>query len=347
MIEHTKGKTEVSSLTWLFGFGVSWFISWQVVKAIYELNSNSLGGSGLIAVGSVMAVIYFSMTSKASLNKYGRALLWFGVFIYGLLVVPVEIFSLFTNNMSNSGSSELSQVRQIKESAQNKISTLELEKIDIQNSNVSAGSKIFRKSEINAKIDKLDLRANQVIQTNQSKAFDDIGNRLGIDNVEPIYKTVMAALLVFVMPLINISRNGTWCGLTLLMYKMQSGFVSWLMKEKTTETKNDSEQDRETKGAEENKPKRKLKTMGDYEAVKTWVEEEFIAGGYIGAESLKKATGTTAPHQQKAIISELIKQGVIEKKGKAVKKYYRTDVKQSALNQMKSTAKLFNFVSSK
>ena len=91
MEEHTKGKQEVSSLTWLFGFGVSWFISWQVVSSIYELNNSSLNNSGLIAVGAIMAVIYFSMTSKASLNKLGKGLLIFGVFIYGIIVIPVEI----------------------------------------------------------------------------------------------------------------------------------------------------------------------------------------------------------------------------------------------------------------
>jgi len=95
MNEHTEGKQEVSSLTWLFGFAVSWFISCLVVKSIYELNDSSLNGSGLIAIGSVLAVIYFSMTSKASLNKFGRFFLWVGVFAYCLVVVPVEVFSLF------------------------------------------------------------------------------------------------------------------------------------------------------------------------------------------------------------------------------------------------------------
>ena len=117
--------------------------------------------------------------------------------------------------------------------------------------------------------------------------------------------------------------------------------------EKVTETKNDSDADTEIQGTEEKEPKRKPKSMGDYEACKAWVEEEFIHGGYIGAEPLKKATGTTAPHQQKAIISELIKNKIIEKKGKAVKKYYRTEAKDQALGVMNQTAKLFKLHTAK
>jgi len=342
MNAHTEGRQEVSSLTWLFGFGVSWFISCLVVKSIYELNDSSLNGSGLIAIGSVLAVIYFSMTSKASLNKFGRFFLWVGVFAYCLVVVPVEIFSLFTNNIANSGGEELSQVREIKDSAQEERKELRQEKKEIENSTMSDNAKRHHKKLINDQLTELKSEANLIIDSNQGKAFDDIGKRFGIDNIEPIYKSVMAALLVFVMPLLNISRNGTWCGLTLLIHKLQTGVMGWIMKEKSTETKNDSDEDHETQGLEGKEPKRKLKTMGDYEAAKAWVEDEFINGGNIGAEHLKKATGTTAPHQQKAIISELIKNGIVEKKGKAVKKYYRSEAKKQV--NLRDTFKPFKLV---
>ena len=145
------------------------------------------------------------------------------------------------------------------------------------------------------------------------------------------------------------SRNATWCGLTLWIYNKQQVSLKKLLNpvEKTTKTKNDSGEDGETQGLEDKEPKRKGKSIGDYEAVKAWVEEEFIYGGYIGAEHLKKATGTTAPHQQKAIISELIKNKIVEKKGKAVKKYYRTEAKDQALGVMGQTAKLFKLHVSK
>jgi len=348
MNAHTEGKQEVSSLTWLFGFAVSWFISCLVVKSIYELNDSSLNGSGLIAIGSVLAVIYFSMTSKASLNKFGRFLLWVGVFAYCLVVVPVEVFSLFTNNMSNSGGGELEQKREIKETAINKTKKLEARQDLIWEDNkMSGATKTYKAGQLDELIAKQDSRANSIIPSNQSKTFDDMGKRFGIDNIESIYKSVMAALLVFVMPLLNISRNGTWCGLTLLIHKLQTGVMGWMMKEKSTEIKNVSPADLDIKGGEEKEPTGKHKTGGDYEAAKTLIEKEFERGLNIPAKKLKAATGTTADFQQKGIIGLLIDNGIVIKKGASVKKYYRTTVKEQAEKTMKNTSKFLKLVSVK
>lgn len=342
MNAHTEGKQEVSSLTWLFGFGVSWFISWQVVKSIYELNDSTLNDSGFVAIGAVMAIIYFSLTSKASLNKVGRFFLMVGIFLYGIIVIPVEIFSLFANNMSNSGGEELSQIREKKERAIKKIEKLEFrQELNNQSKTMTGAQKAYKNGQIDLLIEPHEKNANLIIPSNQGKAFEGLSGWLGVQNIEPIYKTIVAALLVFVMPLLNIARNGTWCGLTLLMHKFQSWFIGWVMKEKSDENENVSGEDLKESGTEGNQPEVKQKTMGDYEAAKEWAETHML-GGNLPAKQLRNATGTKAQHQQNAIINKLISEGVIEKKGGAVPKYHRVEVKKQP--SLRDTFKPFKLV---
>lgn len=339
---HTEGRKEISSVTWIIGLGVAVYISGLVIKSIYDLNDNG-GISGFMAIGGVVAVIYFSMMSKANPGKVGRFFAGAAIFLYSMLVIPIEGVSLFMSSMSNSGAEELNQMREIKQAAKDGIEDARAEKKAYMKTMKGEGLS-WSNQQANKEIANLKNEANLIIQSNQGKAFSDFSKRFGLEDFESVYRSILAALLVIALPLVLISRNGTWCGLTLLMYKAQSWSVGWLMDEKSTEIENDPAEDREDKGGEGKEPKGKPKKMGDYEGARAWVEDEFINGGYIGAEPLKKATGTTAPHQQKAIISELIKNGVVERKGKAVKKYYRTEAKQAVLSQFAKTKNFLNIV---
>ena len=346
--KHTEGRTEVSSLTWLFGFGVSWFISYQVVKSIYELNDSSLNNSGLIAVGAVMAVIYFSLTSKASLNKIGRGLLIAGIGLYGLIVIPVEIFSLFANNVSNSGSEELSQIREKKERAIKKIEKLEFrQELNNQSKTMTGAQKAYKNGQIDLLIEPHEKNANLIIPSNQGKAFGDLAGWLGIKNIEPIYKTVVAALLVFVMPLLNIARNGTWCGLTLLVYKLQSWFTDWLMKEKTTEIKTATKPDVDIKGTRAETPTDASPFDVDYEAAKEWVSGH-KTGQRVFVGRMKKACKGGANWQHEAILSGLKDDGLLQKKdnGGTSPLYYKRkpEIKQQIINQFENTRDFLKLV---
>ena len=87
--------------------------------------------------------------------------------------------------------------------------------------------------------------------------------------------------------------------------------------------------------------------MGDYEGAKAWVEKEYKRGFNIPAPKLKTATGTTAPHQRNAIIGLLIENGIVIKKGPAVKKYFRTTAKEQAEIAMKKTGEFLKLVKAK
>jgi len=345
--EHTKDKQEVSSITWLFGFGVSWFIAWQVVKSIYELNDSALNDSGFVAIGAVMAVIYFSMTSKASLNKWGRRFLCCGVVIYGLLVIPVEVFSLFTNNISNSGGEELSQIREKKERAIDKIKKLELrQELNNQSKTMSDASKAYKNGQIDLLIKPHEKNANLIIPSNQGKAFDSLAGWLGVSNLEPIYKTVVAALLVFVMPLLNIARNGTWCGLTLLMHKIQVWFIGWIMEEKPVENKSVSPAGLKESGTQGKEPKVIDKFNGQLEATREWVESHPY-GVELKTKEMRAMAKTSKQSTQNAIIAELYDndKGILTRRRNGNQwKYSRVkrEPKKAAFEQIKETGNLIS-----
>lgn len=338
--QHTEGKQEISTSKWLSGLGAQIFLSVLVIGSVYMLNAGQSEYSGVMALGGIVAVMYFSSLVSGTPHP---AIYWsikIIIFLFTVIVLLVEMFSMFANYMATSAGSDLDQYREIKAAAKKELTRLEAKELMLMKGDFVKGDKGALLAETSRAIKAAKSEAKLVIDSNQKKAFDDLGKKLGIDNVEGIYRAMLGALLVLALPLIAAARNGTWCGLTLWIYNKQRKVLDKLLN--PTENENVSGGDLEDKGGEEKEPTGKKKTGGDYEAAKQWVEKEFKRGLNIPAPKLKAATGTTADHQQKGIIGLLIDSGIITRKGASVKKYYRATAKEQAEKTMKNTSKFLH-----
>lgn len=334
-----ENKKHVSNVKFYSIKALSLAVVASIGFIVYQQNSETLE-AGIVAIGGTCIMFAFLALSDKAVGWSTAKLI--GLFI--MFWLTVEILSAFGARMSVSNSHSLNQMREIKSDAKAELTRLRSERVSIMNAGYSAGDEAALLAKNSRAISKEKSEAKLIIDSDEQKLHGDIEAMTGVSNIASIRYGVMSALFILGASLFVKMSGGLYCNRSLKKHLEQSSEMLEIMEGcETTKTKNDSGEDGETQGLDDKEPKRKPKSMGNYEAAKNWVEKEFISGGYIGAEYLKKATGTTAPHQQKAIISELIKNKIIEKKGKAVKKYYRTEAKDQALGVMNQTAKLFKF----
>ena len=338
-----EGKKHVSNTKFYSIKALSLAVVASIGFIVYQQNSETLE-AGIVAIGGTCIMFAFLALSD-------KAVGWSTAKLIGLFIafwLTVEILSAFGARMAVSNSHSLNQMREIKSDAKSELNRLKGERVQIMNAGYSAGDEAALLAKNSRAIAREKAEAKLIIDSDEQKLHGDIEAMTGISNIAQIRYGVMSALFIMGASLFVKMSGGLYCNRSLKNHLKQSSEMLEIMEGcEITETKNDPDAGTETQGTEQQEPKRKPKSIGDYEAAKAWVEKEFISGGYIGAESLKKATGTTAPHQQKAIISELIKNKIVEKKGKAVKKYYRTESKDQALGVIKQTAQLFKLHSAK
>ena len=336
---YTAKRKQVTTLKWAIDGAVTYLLAGMIAYLVYSLNEGRFENAGLLAVGGTLAMFVFISQSE----KKAGPVMWLLTKIFVVAWILLEITSIAGSYISASNGHELNQYRNIKESAQNKIAELREEKRTIEKSAISPAAKIYRKSEINTKIENLENEANLIIESNEAKYFSDLSKLTGVENIGQIYQITLSALLVLAGSMLISLRNGIWCNLTLNLHLRQAAKTIEIMASCEGETKSVPAADLTTQGTQEDKPKVK----GDIEAAKRWIASH-LSGAELSTKELRKSTETGIQTQQNAIIKELFNTGILTrvKKGN-IYKYSRADAKQSALNQMKQTAKFLKLVKSK
>ena len=339
----TTKRKQVTTLKWAVDGLVTYLLAGMIAYLVYSLNEGRFENAGLLAVGGTLAMFVFISQSE----KKAGPVMWLLTKIFVVAWILLEITSIAGSYISASNGHELNQYRNIKESAQNKISELREEKRTIESSTISPAAKIYRKSELNTKIENLENEANLIIESNEAKYFSDLSKLTGVENIGQIYQITLSALLVLAGSMLISLRNGVWCNLTLNLHLRQAAKTLEIMASCEGETKSVSPAGMTTKGAEGNQPKVKRSIEDNIQQAKDWVNDH-KNGEKLSAKALRKETGTSSASQQNVVISELIKAGVIIKKMNGrVPNYLKSDVKQQAINQMKSTGKFLKLHSVK
>jgi len=348
MNKHTEGRTEVSSSKWVFGLAAQVFLSVLVIGSVYTLNAGRFEYSGFVALGGVVAVIYFSSLASGKPHPVVAWLMKAAIVLFTTIVLAVEIFSMAANYMAYSAGSDLDQYRAIKQSAISKQEAIKQEKEDIKNGTMTDAQKAYHIGLKDKAGEKYDGEAKMVIDSNQSKVFSDLDKWLGVSNSEGLYRTILSALAIIALPLIMSSRNGTWCGLTLYIYNKQQIVLKKLLN--PAEIKTTTKPAVDIKGTQADEPTDDSPFDRDYEAAKGWVNGH-KTGQRVFVGRMKKACKGGANWQHEAILFGLQDDGLLQKKenGGTSPLYYKRkpEIKQQVLEQMKSTSKFLKLVTSK
>jgi hypothetical protein len=342
--EFTSKKKQVSDTKWVADGFVTYLLASMIAYLVYTLNENRFENAGLLAVGGTLAMFVFISQSE----KRAGVVMWLLTKLFVVAWLVLEVASIAGSYMSASNGTELNQHRENKENAQIKIAEFRQEKIDIQNSNVSPASKIYRKSEINTKIENLENESRLIISSNEGKYFSDLSKLTGINNIGQIYQITLSALLVLAGSMLVSLRNGVWCNFTLNQHLKQAAKTMEIM-QGCEEVKKDviksvSLPDLKTQGTQKDEPQARKTITGNIEQAKAWVNGH-KDGEKLSAKALRKATGTSSASQQNVVIRELKKAGVITKimNGK-VPNYLKAEPKQAVLSQFEKTKNFLNIV---
>ena len=242
--------------------------------------------------------------------------------IFVILWMVFEVFSISINYMSASNGVELGQHRENKDRAIERTNELKQDKILVKNSGIKESAKVYRMSQINDEIKSLSGATNLVLEANETSYYKSIGGLIGIDSIEPIYRTMLSALLVLAATIMLKQRASYYCNLSLAIFAISEIVQNKIMDKLDTKNKTTSTTGVKKSGSATDTATGEDKVKADYKAALTWVKQ-WEHDQVFKAPQLRQSMTSTKRTQQNIVVQLLIKNGEIKRKKNGTAYEYR------------------------